>query len=45
MLATLSGAGGANCQLCTATFSDLKDLELVKSGKISYKSNVNNELT
>ena len=28
----LSGAGGANCQLCTATFGELKDLELVRCG-------------
>ena len=32
MSATLIGAGGASCQLCTATFSELKDLELVKNG-------------
>ena len=28
----LSGAGGAHCQLCTATFEELKDLELIRSG-------------
>ena len=28
----LSCAGGAHCQLCTASFTELKDFELVKSG-------------
>ena len=28
----LSGAGGANCQLCTATYVQLKDLELIRTG-------------
>ena len=28
----LSGAGGASCQLCTATHGELKDLELIRSG-------------
>ena len=32
MLGILSGAGGAKCQLCTATFKDLHDIELVRSG-------------
>ena len=32
MSALLSRAGGASYQLCTATFSELKDLELVKNG-------------
>ena len=29
MAAILSGAGGANCQMCTATSKDLKDRDLV----------------
>ena len=32
MSGILSGAGGAKCQLCTATFKDLHDVELVRSG-------------
>ena len=32
MSGILSGAGGAHCQLCTASFAELKDLELVRSG-------------
>ena len=32
MSGILSGAGGAECQLCTATFKDLHDIELVRSG-------------
>ena len=28
----LSGAGGAHCQLCTATFKQLHDLELIREG-------------
>ena len=28
----LSGAGGATCQLCTVTHSELKELELIRSG-------------
>lgn len=32
MSGILSGAGGANCQLCTANLAELKDIELVRSG-------------
>ena len=32
MSALLSGAGGASCQLCTATHKDLKDRELITQG-------------
>ena len=32
MSSILSGAGGAHCQLCTASFADLKDLQLVRTG-------------
>ena len=32
MSAILSGAGGAHCQLCTASKEDLHDLELVRAG-------------
>ncbi|KAI6661435.1 hypothetical protein LOD99_13307 [Oopsacas minuta] len=32
MFGILSGAGGASCQLCTASFAELTDLELVRSG-------------
>ena len=32
MAAILSGAGGASCQMCTATHNDLKDRELVVDG-------------
>ena len=32
MAAILSGAGRASCQLCTATFIELKDRELVIQG-------------
>ena len=32
MSSILSGAGGASCQLCTTTFSDLKDLDLIRAG-------------
>ena len=32
MAAILSGTGGASCQLCTATFKELKDRELVIQG-------------
>lgn len=32
MSSILTGAGGANCQLCTAEFKDLKDLDLIHSG-------------
>ena len=32
MAGMLSGAGGAHCQLCTANFNELHDLELVHSG-------------
>ena len=32
MSAILSGAGGASCQLCTTQFTELKDLELIRSG-------------
>ena len=32
MAAILSGAGGASCQMCTATQKDLKDRELVVDG-------------
>ena len=32
MSSILSGAGGASCQLCTATFSELKDLDLIRAG-------------
>ena len=28
----LSGAGGASCQLCTASHDELKDLEFIRSG-------------
>ena len=32
MSGILTGAGGAKCQLCTATFAELHDIELVRSG-------------
>ena len=32
MAAVMSGAGGASCQLCTATHSELKDRELIIQG-------------
>ena len=32
MSAILSGAGGASCQLCTATHNELKDRELIIQG-------------
>ena len=32
MFAILSGAGGAPCQLCTASKEDFRDLELVRAG-------------
>ena len=32
MAAILYGAGGASCQVCTATHEDLKDRELVEDG-------------
>ncbi|KAI6659805.1 hypothetical protein LOD99_10630 [Oopsacas minuta] len=32
MSAILSGVGFASCQLCTASFAEFKDLELVRSG-------------
>ena len=32
MSAILSGAGGASCQLCTAQFEELKDLDLIRDG-------------
>ena len=32
MAAILSGAGGASCQMCTATHDDLKDRELIEDG-------------
>ena len=32
MAAILSGAGGASCQMCTATQNDLMDRELVVDG-------------
>ena len=32
MGAILSGAGGASCQMCTATHHDLKDRELIEDG-------------
>ena len=32
MAGLLSGAGGAHCQLCTATFKQLHDLELIREG-------------
>ena len=32
MSGILTGAGGAKCQLCTATFEELHDIELVRSG-------------
>ena len=32
MSAILSGAGGASCQLCTATHNELKDRELIIEG-------------
>ncbi|KAI6655397.1 hypothetical protein LOD99_2232 [Oopsacas minuta] len=32
MSGSLSGASGASCQLCTASFAELTDLELVRSG-------------
>ena len=30
--AILSGAGGASCQMCTATHDDLKDRDLIEDG-------------
>lgn len=32
MSKVLSGAGGANCQLCTTSFGQLKDLHLIRDG-------------
>ncbi|KAI6648498.1 hypothetical protein LOD99_8130 [Oopsacas minuta] len=32
MAGILSGAGGAHCQLCTATFKQLHDVELIRDG-------------
>ena len=32
MFAILSGAGGVSCQLCTAYHTQLKDLDLIRSG-------------
>ena len=32
MSGILTGAGGAKCQLCTATFAELHDIDLVRSG-------------
>ncbi|KAI6659668.1 hypothetical protein LOD99_14591 [Oopsacas minuta] len=32
MAEILSGAGGAHCQLCTATFKQLHDVELIRDG-------------
>ena len=32
MVGILSGAGGAKCQLCTATNEQIKDLTLIRSG-------------
>ena len=32
MSAILSGAGGASCQMCTATHDDLKDRDLIEDG-------------
>ena len=32
MAAIMSGTGGASCQLCTATHSELKDRELIIQG-------------
>ena len=32
MSGILSGAGGAHCQLCTASLKDLKDIEMVRAG-------------
>ena len=32
MSGILTGAGGAKCQLCTATFEELHDIDLVRSG-------------
>ena len=32
MAGILSGAGGAHCQLCTATFEQLHDVELIRDG-------------
>ena len=32
MCGILSGAGGAHCQLCTASLKDLKDIEMVRAG-------------
>ena len=32
MAAILSGAGGASCQLCTATHKELKDLDWIIQG-------------
>ena len=32
MAGILSGTGGAHCQLCTANFNDLHDLDLVQNG-------------
>ena len=28
----ISGAGSAHCQLCTASFKDLKDIEMIRAG-------------
>ena len=50
MSATLSGAGGASCQLCTANHTQLKDWELIRNAfQINYfiyeaKELFNNEL-
>ena len=32
MAATLSGAGGVSCQLCTASHKQLKNLDLISDG-------------
>lgn len=32
MVATLSGARGASCQLCTSSHKQLKDLDLISDG-------------
>ena len=32
MSSILSGAGGASCQLCTAKFTELKDLDFIRAG-------------
>ena len=32
MSGILTGAAGAKCQLCTASFKELRDIELIRSG-------------